>query len=182
MNSTLSQALSIDTPITTERMLFYVVIRLLDPKSEGSVTPTSIESHAQPDIDLNLYSNSDDLHLASATMIMMKSVIDSINTNLGKFEYLIRYPPLNSFDNPRQLESYIKISTVPSNSYAHTIPIGKIDGEGGVDPTLHLYGARNLMVADLSVLDLPDAQPELAEMYLAKRAVQIIKMMKSGNC
>ena len=161
----------------TSPNVLYVLIRLLKAKSFGTIQPASIEPHSQVVINFKPYSDPSDLTLARQAVNVVKTSLDALNTQLGKSEYVIRYPPSTAFDKNKQddLDNYIKVSTSIANHYASSVPIGKSDRDGAVDPSLNVYNTRGLMVADLSVLPIPDADSGLTAMYIGKRAVQILQ-------
>lgn len=168
--------LHLETPLSPDRVLLYVLIRILNPLSHGSVSPSNVETHSQPDIKLNYYSSVSDLNLARQGLTYMKEVFSKMNTVIGSYEYLVRFPPINSFtNNLSDLDPFIINGSSYTNYYAGSIPMSKGQESGVVDSNLYVYNTDNLMVADLSVVPIyPDADTGLISMYIGKRASQIL--------
>lgn len=164
----------LDQPLNPNRKLLYVLIRLLQPRSKGTIQPISSTFYHQPDINFTPYSDPYDLQTAQSAVLLVKRAFDQLNQELGKNDYIIRFPPLNDFNNPTQLTTLIKNTSVIPNFYASSVPMGKSGENSLVNNLLQVHGLSGLMVADLSVMPLPDADPGLVAMYVGKRAVQII--------
>jgi len=164
--------LHLDTPLNNNQTLIYVLIRLLDPNSKGSIFISSIESNSQPNINYINYSNPEDLNLARNSVLLIKKAVDLLNQNSNS--YILRYPPSSAFNNQdnKVLDKYIINGSSVSPYYFNTISIGNNDREGAIDSNMNLYGAHNLMVADCSILPSTDSDPGLFAMYIGKRAVQ----------
>lgn len=164
----------LDQPVDPNRKILYVLIRLLQPRSKGTIQPKSSVFHHSPEINFTPYSDPYDLVTAQKAVLLVKQAFDQLNHELGKNEYVIRFPPLNTFTNTTELTSMIKNTSVVPNFYASSSPMGKTGESSLVNNLLQVHGVNGLMVADLSVMPLPDADPGLVAMYVGKRAVQII--------
>ena len=149
------------------------------PNSRGSVTINSRNQFVQPDIDLGMYTdvdsptpylvNGSDANLALATLKILA-------TSVGGAANMVQPPPA-AFASDADLFAYI-VSQAGLAITFHNVGTARMAQsieDGVVDGNLNVFGTKNLMVADLSVLPIPnDGNTCYAAYMVALRAATIL--------
>lgn len=124
----------------------------LDPKSKGSLQIVDVNPGTQPKINFNYYSDGPYTTQGTDAFISVNfyKMIKDIATNLGA---TVTSPPLADFDSDAKLFADAQIPTnfVITNHMTGTARMAASPSSGVVDGNLHVFGVKNLMVADISV-------------------------------
>jgi len=144
---------------------------------EGTIKLSTPESHAQPTVNINFYSDSIDVTTIRNAVLLMKNVFDVANaSNPG--DYLVSYPPPSAFTNvPISLDPFLPIALSTADHYSGTARMGHSIVDSVVNgETLEVFNVDRLMVGDNSIFPIiPDGNTGFPAMYVGKRAIQIIQ-------
>lgn len=128
-------------------------IDLLQPKSRGSVSINSPDPLSDPVIDLGVLSNPQDLDLFRAALqIYLKNINQQIQ-QLDPFYKLI-FPDPAILDDANHVEDFIRANVASNLHYQSHCRMAALEAGGVVDGTGHVYGVKNLIVADDSIVPL----------------------------
>ncbi|MBS0604519.1 MAG: GMC family oxidoreductase [Verrucomicrobia bacterium] len=131
---------------------------ILEPKSRGSIKIVSRDPFVQPNIDLGMYSdftgpapyavNGTDANLAVVTYQLIGQSVGAAN---------MLFPSGSELGNPAALFTSATNASgrVIADHIVGTTRMGTSIQNGVVDGTLHVFGIKNLMVADVGVAPLP---------------------------
>jgi choline dehydrogenase len=129
--------------------LTQVAVFVLNPTSRGFINIVSKDPLIQPFINLNMYSDGPVTQLGTDANLVAAG-IRIIGNALGT---LIQ-PPQADVGNPTALYAYMTSldGLVPEDHIVSTTQMGTSIENGVVDGNLHVFGVKNLMVADIGVL------------------------------
>ncbi|KAJ4479144.1 alcohol oxidase [Lentinula aciculospora] len=156
-----------------------IMIIGLHPLSRGSVHITSADPFSPPEIDPRYFSNPADLEfMASGVKFVRKLMRTEPYASAGCKMY---DPPEKSADSNEDLSDDEIREWCRTRVISIFHPIGtaammpKEDG-GVVDPSLKVYGTKNLRVVDASIIPIElSTHPQAAVYAIAERASDIIK-------
>lgn len=150
------------------------IVDLIQPLSRGSVSINSSNPLDPPVIDLGELSNQNDLELfESAFTNYVKAINKSIHEIDPLYEMIVPDPAI--LDDPAALQVYIKEEVDANMHFQSHCRMAPLDQGGVVDSTGHVYGVRNLMVADDSIVpQLTDGSPMASAYLIGANISQII--------
>lgn len=134
----------------TEESLSIAIIYLL-PKSTGSVVIQSKDPLQIPLADEGFLANPDDLE---AIKNIYKTYIKSIAEKLMAIDptYELVSPTLDIINDDHELEHFIKEDFGHNHHHQGSLRMGPLEGGGVVDSRGYVYGVKNLIVADDSIV------------------------------
>lgn len=152
-----------------------LLVDLLQPRSRGSVTINSSNPLDSPVIDLGDFTNSTDLVLYQQAF---QTYVKAINSTIHKMDplYEMILPDPAVLDDINQLTAFIKGQVSCNQSFQSHCRMAPLDQGGVVDSTGHVYGVRNLIVADDSIVPVPMDGSTMASAYLI--AANIARMLQ----
>lgn len=139
--------------------------------SEGSVHVATQNKAGQIQVSTTFVApGSQDLFLGEIGMKYIKSCVDLMSG------WSMAYPPASAFSGPAtNLNPYLINSYLKADHEVGTCRIAASDATGVVDGNLHVFGFKNLMVADNSVIPLVvDANTQDLALVIGQMAYQII--------
>lgn len=149
---------------------------LYQPLSRGFCNITSKDPDAKLDINYNLFTdagsalnpptNGSDVN----RLMAWAKIVQQLATAAGVGLLL---PPASAYVDDLALANYVRANANTQNHNAGTCKFGTSILDGVVDVDLKVFGATNLMVADLSVYPYtPNGNPQLSTWMVAVRALQ----------
>lgn len=151
-----------------------MVVDLLRPQSRGSITINSSDPLIQPVINFGLLSNPEDLNLLTAAFqIYVKKLAKELKKIDPQYQLLV--PPPEILDDANQVIDYIKEIAGTDFHYQGHCRMAPLDQGGVVDSQGHVYGVKNLIVADDSIVPEPIDGSPMSSAYLI--AANIAKLM-----
>lgn len=128
-----------------------------------------------PNIKFNVYQNPEDQRAAIDSYKITNLIVEQANINAGQEEYSMIYPPADHFTASNADELLLlDAKAMLANSYlselSHytgTCNMGTSVENGVVDGDLHVFGVKNLMVADNSIYPLIETGNTAWTAYLA---------------
>lgn len=144
-----------------------VLFDLCPPKSRGSIVISSADPLVPPTINTGILTNNDDLNLYVRGF---QIYINNINTqiNLLNSDYKLIYPDPSILmpGNEAILIEFIKDNINSTLHYQSHCRMAPLDQGGVVDSTGHVYGVKNLIVADDSIVPQDMDGSPMASAYL----------------
>lgn len=128
--------------------LFILVGYLLESKSVGSVTAIRSDPLSQALPNYNMLCDPDDVDLIKAAY--QTYVMAFINAVLAKNYFPIQ-PSMQELQSEEALEGFIRRNIQTSYHYSESVRMATKENGGAVDSTGHVYGAKNLVVADNTI-------------------------------
>lgn len=128
-----------------------VILFMLNPNSRGTVQIVSRDQFTPPNINLNMYSDGPytqfgtDANLMVTTLQLLLQAVGGAAIN----------PPASDAGNAAALNNFLTRQSGPPIAESHvcsTCRMGTSIANGVVDGTLHVFGVKNLMVADNSAV------------------------------
>lgn len=124
----------------------------LQPTSAGSVHVVNNVPGSAPDINFLPLSTEEDKKMQREYYKFMKRLEAHMTINHQDADFRLLYPPPEAFDNDDSLDRYAASFQVFYDHMGSTCKMGDENTQGGVvDGQLHVYGVKNLMVADNSI-------------------------------
>ena len=159
--------------------IFSILLIALQPKSRGVIKIQSSDPLTVSLVDNNYLGDENDV----------QQYVDAFTTYITKIaEELTKIDPTYKLTTPTPeiiaddhlLTDYIKSSVGHSHHWVGSNSMAKCHSKGAVDPTGHVYGTKNLIVADCSALPLsPDGNTQ-APAYLV--GWTIAELLKEKYC
>lgn len=147
------------------------LVDLVQPKSRGSITINSSDPLAPPVVDLGVLSDPNDLALyQSALQVYIKSINQAFTNPM----YQLVLPDPSILDDLALLTDYIRENVGCNESFQSHCRMAPQAQGGVVDSTGHVYGVRNLIVADDSIVPLCMDGATMASAYLIGMNVALI--------
>lgn len=124
----------------------------VQPTSSGSVHIVNAVPGSAPDINYPVLSTEEDKQMQREYYKFMKRLEAHMTINHQDADFRILYPPPEAFDDDASLDLYAASFQILYDHYSSTCKMGDERTQGGVvDGQLHVYGVKNLMVADNSI-------------------------------
>jgi choline dehydrogenase-like flavoprotein len=154
------------------------LLSLCQTKSRGSITINSADPLQPPVVDLKIFSNSEDLEVYQNAMHIY---IKNINTQLQKIDPLYRliFPDPAILDDPRAVTQFLKDFSMSNQCFQSHCRMAPQDQGGVVDSTGHVYGVKNLIVADDSIVPKDMDGTPMATAYLI--GANIARLLLESN-
>jgi len=123
---------------------------LTEPKAKGSVIIQNNDPLKFVLANEGYLNNPDDMR---AMKYVYRIYIKNIASALSKIDsnYRLITPTMETINNDQKLEAYIKDNLGATNHIQGTLRMAPSERNGVVDATGHVYGVRNLIVADDSI-------------------------------
>jgi choline dehydrogenase len=148
---------------------FTILPSLIKPKSRGEVTLSSDGSNHGLVIDPKFLSHEDDKNLLIQTGKLAYRIME--DDAFAPYRHKILLPYSDSEDD---IWSHIKKQSETIYHPVGTCKMG-VDTDAVVDPTLHLHGIENLMVADASIMPtIVSGNTNAAVIMIGEKAADII--------
>lgn len=151
-----------------------VIVDLLQPQSRGSITIESADPLVQPVIDFGLLSNPNDLELLTATF---QTYVKDLNEQLHAIDpqYQLLLPPPEILDDASLVEAYIEAIAGTDFHYQGHCRMAPLDQGGVVDSHGRVYGVKNLIIADNSIVPQPiDGSPMTSAYLIAANIARLL--------
>lgn len=154
-----------------------IISFILNPKSRGSVQIVNKNPLTYPRVDLNMFSDGPvttpgtDAYLAVSSFKIFKNIANAAGT------VVLAPPAFDYLDDSRLLADAQSISfIVIADHITGTTRMGESIATGVVDGNLHVFGTKNLMIADLGAApETPDGNTAYCVFVLALKAAEILK-------
>lgn len=163
---------------TTEANLihefFYIDSILEHPKSLGQVIVNSVDPDVSPILDLNYFSDEDDLATLRAGIRFAAGLIETSYFKDNGFVVDFGLPNCPAFDleSDDYLDCYIKSLSHSLFHFSGTTAMGQV-----VDSDLKVYGVDSLRIADAGVIPaIPAANIFAAVAMIAEKISDVIKV------
>jgi choline dehydrogenase-like flavoprotein len=131
--------------------LFAGILDLLQPLSRGSLTINSSDPLAPPVIDLGFLTNPSDLTLLRQGLQMyVRNIANALTTHDPLYNLILPDPSILNDDN--LVDDYIKEVLFSNQSFQSHCRMAPQNQGGVVDSFGRVYGAKNLYVADNSIV------------------------------
>ena len=156
---------------------------LCQPRSRGSVSINSSDPLADPVINLGSLTNSEDLALfQEGLQIYIKNINEAFKTIDPSYQLLFPDPAI--LDDPALVKDFIRENISCNEHFQSHCRMAPLEQGGVVDSTGHVYGVKNLIVADNSVAPLCMDGSPMASAYLiaANIAELLIQQVHERNC
>ena len=141
-------------------------------ESKGTVKLSSINYQDPPIIDLNLFSNPNDMPQAVEAFHLMRSLGNSNAMAPWRKQEEI---PGARVDNQDQIENWIRQNSFPYSHASCTCKMGK-SADSVVDTDLKVKKVNGLRIADLSVMPfITSGHTQGPAFMIGDKAAQIIK-------
>ena len=140
-------------------------VDLLQPLSRGNIIINSANPLDPPIIDAGELSNSADFTLFQS---VFQTYIKNINIALQAIDpkYQLVFPDQATLNDPTALDAFIRAEVDVTQHYQSHCRMAPFDQGGVVDSTGHVYGVRNLIVADDSIVPQDMDGSPMASAYL----------------
>lgn len=147
---------------------------LVQPVSRGSITITSSNPAVEPSMNLGVLSDPADLQ---QYLEGFEVYIRNITTQLELIDpqYQLIYPDPSILTDPVALTSFIKDNVTSDMHFQGHCRMAPLNQGGVVDSTGHVYGVKNLIVADDSVIPVMVDGAPMSTAYLV--ALNIANML-----
>ena len=142
--------------------IFNIIIIPLKTKSRGSVKIISSDPLQVPLIDLGYFNNKEDITTYKAAI---KQVNDIVN-NMGDPTYKLISPDEETLNNDVTLEDFIKENLEQNHHWIGSCRMSDSEKTGVVDHNGDVFGVKNLMVVDASILSFQNDGNTSAPTYL----------------
>lgn len=131
-----------------------VIFILLEPKSRGSLTLQNDDPLKMVLADEGFFNQSADLE---SLKNIYKNYLQKIAAELAKIDsnYRLLSPSLEIIQDDKKLEEYIQTNLQPTHHIQGTLRMAASPRDGVVDASGHVYGVKNLIVADDSIAPFP---------------------------
>lgn len=159
------------------------LLDLCQPRSRGSVSINSSDPLADPVINLGSLTNSEDLALfQEGLQIYLKNINKAFKTIDPSYQLLFPDPAI--LDDPALVQEFIRENISCNEHFQSHCLMAPLEQGGVVDSTGHVYGVKNLIVADDSVVPLCMDGSPMASAYLiaANIAELLIQHGDEKNC
>ena len=142
-----------------------VLFDLLQPASSGSIVINSTNPFVEPTMDMGIFTNPDDLdNMSNALKVYIKNFTDQIA--LIDSQYQMVYPDPSILSDDIQLRNFIKSTVGTDMHFQGHCKMAPLNAGGVVDSTGHVYGTKNLIVADDSIAPVAMDGAPMASAYL----------------
>jgi len=149
---------------------------LIQPLSRGTITINSSDSLKPPVVNLGVLSNSQDLQLFKRGLqIYIKNINIALQAIDPTYKLIFPDPAILSDDNA--VINFIKESVASNQHFQSHCRMAPFNQGGVVDSSGRVYGVRNLIVADDSIVPLCMDGSPMASAYLM--AANIARMLTS---
>lgn len=153
--------------------LSVVLFDLVQPKSRGKIIINSADPLVPPVIDLEIFSNPDDLELYARGM---QTYIKNINTAVQKNPFYQMFFPDPAILNDKNLViEFLKANCQSNQCFQSHCRMAPLKQGGVVDSTGKVYGTQNLYVADDSIVPfVMDGTPMSTAYLIAANVADLI--------
>ncbi len=151
-----------------------VIVDLLQPQSRGSITIASNNPLDQPVIDFGLLTNSADLDLLTSTyQIYVKNLNQALQAIDPQYQLLL--PPPEILDDISLVQAYIRAIAGTDFHYQGHCRMAPLNQGGVVDAKGRVYGVKNLIIADNSIVPSPiDGSPMTSAYLIAANIARLL--------
>ena len=150
---------------------FSVIVRLLRPKSVGSLRIKSMDPSDQPQIFMNYFSHKDDRQLLVQAIKITRKILksDPIQNDI-----LEEYSPGTQIKSNTEIEQFLATKGGISYHPVGTCKMG-IGSDSVVDYNLNVHGVKNLRVVDASIMpSITSGNTNAPVIMIAEKAADII--------
>jgi choline dehydrogenase len=157
-------------------VIFALTCGVLLPKARGSVTLTSADPSASPDIDLALCGHPDDTARLVAALRLQHRIARSPAMRDRIAGYALIDPAVFETDDDTALATYVEQVCAPWYHPSGTCRMGPDPRAGAVvDAGLRVHGIDGLFVADASIIPvIPRATTNLTAIAIGERAAELL--------
>lgn len=151
-----------------------MIVDLLQPKSRGAIVISSNNPLQPPVVNFGLLSNSDDLNLLVATF---QTYIKNLSQQLQLIDpqYRLLLPPPEILDDAGLVQSYIQEAVSTDYHYQGHCRMAPLSQGGVVNAHGKVYGTKNLIVADNSIVPSAiDGSPMTSAYLIAWNIARIL--------
>ena len=167
-------------PLGVDQNAFMVFPMVLRPKSRGRIKLRSKNPFDHPVILPNYFSDHHDIDISIRAI---RAMIDLLDTNaFRKINARLFNMPLpgcrqHAFNSDDYWECYTRHITFTIYHHCGTVKMGPpSDKRAVVDPTLKVYGVKNLRVADASIMpEIPAGHTNGPTIMIGEKAADMIK-------
>jgi choline dehydrogenase len=155
--------------------IFSILVLALQPHSRGVINIQSSNPLTVSLVDNNYLGDENDV---MQYMDFFKTYVPKIAAELTKIDpkYVLTAPTLDVIADDAKLEAYIKGSVDHAHHWSGSNAMSKSCKTGAVDPTGHVYGVENLIVADCSVLSIqPDGNTQSPAYLVGWTIAELLK-------
>lgn len=140
--------------------VFSILLLALQPRSRGIIKIQNSNPQTVSLVDNNYLGDENDV---MQYMDALRVYIPNIAAELTKIDHMYKLtaPTFDIIADDAKLEDYIKSKVDHSHHWVGSNSMSKDSCKGAIDPTGHVYGTKNLIVADCSALPLsPDGNTQ----------------------
>tara|TARA_B100001248_G_scaffold241649_1_gene208532 strand:+ start:66 stop:656 length:591 start_codon:yes stop_codon:yes gene_type:complete len=150
---------------------FSIIVRLLRPKSVGSLRIRSIDPADQPQIFMNYFNHKDDRKLLVQAIKITRKIMKSDPISNDIIE---EHSPGNEIQSDAQIEQFLATKGGISYHPVGTCKMG-VEDDCVVDYNLNVYGVKNLRVVDASIMpNITSGNTNAPVIMIAEKAADII--------
>jgi choline dehydrogenase-like flavoprotein len=150
---------------------------LVQPESRGYIAINSRDPFIEPTMNLGILSNPEDLDLYIEGF---QTYIKDMNEQLALIdpEYQMIFPDPDVLNNLQELTDFIRHEVGTNMHFQSHCKMAPQNQGGVVDETGHVYGVKNLLVADDSIVPLGMDGSPMASAYLI--AANVVNLLLGG--
>lgn len=153
------------------------VFSLVQPRSRGSITINSKDPLAPPIVNLGVLSSPKDVALfQSGLQTYVKNISETVQKIDSQYRLISPDPAI--FDDPVLTLNFIKENVRPTYHFQGHCRMAPIDQGGVVDSEGHVYGVKNLVVADDSINPISMDGNTMASAYLVAENIARMLLQK----
>ena len=150
---------------------FSIIVRLLRPKSVGSLRIRSTDPADQPQIFMNYFNHKDDRKLLVQAIKITRKIMKSDPISNDIIE---EHSPGNEIQSDAQIEQFLATKGGISYHPVGTCKMG-VEDDCVVDYNLNVYGVKNLRVVDASIMpNITSGNTNAPVIMIAEKAADII--------
>ena len=150
---------------------FSIIVRLLRPKSVGSLRIKSMDPAEQPQIHMNYFSHKNDRRLLVEAIKITRKILRS---DPIRNECLEEYSPGPEIISDKEIEQFLATKGGISYHPVGTCKMG-IGNDCVVDYSCSVYGVKNLRVVDASIMpNITSGNTNAPVIMIAEKAADII--------
>lgn len=155
--------------------VFSIILIGLQPTSRGIIKIQSADPLTISLVDNNYLGDENDIH---QYIDAFRTYITKIAAELTKIDptYKLTAPTPEVIADDNLLENYIRSGIDHTHHWCGSNSMAKCPKKGAVDPTGHVYGTHNLIVADSSIIPLsPDGNTQAPSYLVGWTIAELLK-------
>ena len=148
----------------------------LQPTSEGSIHIVNKDPSSMPYFLRCLNDTQEDNDFELDVLRLHKAVADCMTSNYPADGYKLLFPPESvNFNDDEELRGWAKAAHVVTDHWSGSCRMGLVPTGNVVAGNLHVYGVKDLMVADNSIFPIvPDGNTSFPCMVVGKQAARFV--------